>query len=1188
MYLKKIEAQGFKSFANKIVLEFSPGIMGIVGPNGSGKSNVADAVRWVLGEQSAKQLRGSNMQDVIFSGTENRKPQGYASVALTIDNSDHMLAIDYDEVTIARRVYRSGESEYLINGNNCRLRDVNELFYDTGVGKEGYSIIGQGQIDKILSGKPEDRRELFDEAAGIVKYKKRKAIAQKKLEDEQQNLVRVSDILGELEKQVGPLAKQSEKARQYLKLKEELKSYELGAFFLESTEWKGKLAAAKENLIVVNNDLEKCREEADALRQRYEALTEKNEALEREMEAHRSELSEDKVQKENLEGKIRVLEEQIRTAKLQDEHLQERIGSIEEEIKARTGEKETFVAEKGALNQQLDRADDRLGHLESKITDVDDSIRAIEFEAESRRQQIIDGLNKKAEIGANRQKFMTQLEQTRLTRSELHQYLLTAKTEEEAKQQQVNSLKAQLEEIQEELASLRSEQQKLEAFCAEQEKKLRQKRTALNECQQNYHAGKSRLDSLINITERYEGYGNSIRRVMEKKNQVSGIVGVVADLFHVEKKYEVAMETALGGRIQNIVTDTEETAKQLVEYLKKNKLGRATFLPISSVNGKDGFPRPEVLKEPGALGVASKLVQVDAAYEGIASYLLGRVLVVDTIDHALAIARKFRHSLSIVTLDGEHLSPGGSLTGGAFKNSSNLLGRRREMEELEQKIQAILKQQDEIKAEAVQMEQALDQSRKRLGELQEAIQEKSIQQNTVFFGVKREQEALTAIQDGYLSREEDSRRVQEKIDAIENQEAEMIRALEELENQSKTCQQEIERLEKKLEKEKAKREEGAKELETAKVEFSNLSQKDAFLLENILRVNRELERLRGEKAELLSGGQGADQIRQREEEILQIRNQIHAMEENMRQLAETIETQTKIKEADSAEQKKFFDAREEINGRVNALDKEAFRLQNQTERLEEHLEKQVEYLWTEYEMTPSEAEAQKPDDLGPLLEVRRNISKRKTEIRELGPVNVNAIEDYKEVSERYEFLKVQHADLVEAEASLQKIIGELDEAMRSQFEEKFAAIRQEFQKVFEELFGGGRGTLELLEADDVLEAGIAINAQPPGKKLQNMLQLSGGEKALTAIALLFAIQNLKPSPFCLLDEIEAALDEPNVARYAEYLNKLKKHTQFIVITHRRGTMEMSDRLYGVTMQEKGVSALVSVDLTDPNLVSEKR
>lgn len=1185
MYLKKIEAQGFKSFANKIVLEFSPGIMGIVGPNGSGKSNVADAVRWVLGEQSAKQLRGSNMQDIIFSGTENRKPQGYAYVALTIENSDHMLAIDYDEVTIARRVYRSGESEYLINGNNCRLRDVNELFYDTGVGKEGYSIIGQGQIDRILSGKPEDRRELFDEAAGIVKYKKRKAIAQKKLEDERQNLVRVSDILSELEKQVGPLARQSEKARQYLKLKEELKAYEIGAFFMESTEWKGKLATAEQNLAVVGSDLEQCRKEAEALRERYEDLTEKNEALEKEMEARRTELGEGKVQKENLEGRIRVLEEQIRTARMQEEHLQERVASIDEEIGTRTSEKDRFVSEKGELNRQLDQADDRLGRLESKVRDAEDAIRAVEFDMEAKKQQIIAGLNQKAEISANRQKFITQLEQARLMRSELHQYLLTAKTEEEAKKLQIEKLNGQLETVRGELAELRCEQQELEAFCSEKEKEIREKNGILNECQQNYHAGKSRLDSLVNITERYEGYGSSIRRVMEKKSQMPGIVGVVADLLHVEKKYEVAMETALGGRIQNIVTDTESTAKQLVEYLKKNKLGRATFLPISSVSGRDGFPRPEALKEPGALGVASKLVQVDPAYEGIAAYLLGRVLVADTIDHALAIARKFRHSLSIVTLDGEYLSPGGSLTGGSFKNSSNLLGRRREMEELEQQIQKILKRYDEVKDEAAHTEQALKQSRKRLEELQDGIQKKKIQENTLYLGVNQEKEALSGIQNGCRSREEDSRRVQERIAEIEREEAEMIQAAENLEAQSKTCEKEIERLEKKLEKEKLQREEAAKILEAAKVEFSNLSQKDSFLLENILRVNREIERLKAERADLISGSQGGDTVKAKEEEILQTRDRIREIEESMRQLTEILTEQTKTKEADSAEQKKFFDAREEINGRISSLDKEAFRLQNQKERLEEHLEKQVEYLWTEYEMTPSEAEAERPEELGPLMEVRRNISKRKTEIRELGPVNVNAIEDYKEVSERYEFLKVQHGDLVEAEASLQKIIAELDTSMRSQFEEKFALIQKEFQIVFEELFGGGKGTLELLEAADVLEAGIVINAQPPGKKLQNMMQLSGGEKALTAIALLFAIQNLKPSPFCLLDEIEAALDEPNVARYADYLNKLKEHTQFIVITHRRGTMEMADRLYGVTMQEKGVSALVSVDLTDPSLAS---
>lgn len=1186
MYLKKIEAQGFKSFANKIVLEFQPGIMGIVGPNGSGKSNVADAVRWVLGEQSAKQLRGSNMQDVIFSGTENRKPQGYAYVALTIDNGDHMLPIDYGEVTIARRVYRSGESEYLINGNSCRLRDVNELFYDTGVGKEGYSIIGQGQIDKILSGKPEDRRELFDEAAGIVKYKKRKNIAQKKLEDERQNLVRVQDILNELEKQVGPLARQSEKARQYLRLKEELKSFEIGAFFLESAEWRGKLSAAEERFSIVSGDLEQCRQEAEQLRTRYEALAEKSELLEKEMEVHRSALAEGKVQKESLEGQIRVLEEQIRAAKTSEEQFAARREAIEAERAERTQEKEGLVAEKGELNRQLDQADDAMGKLEEKVTDADDVLRSLEFQLETQKQRRIDGLNQKADIGANRQKFETQLEQARLDRSQLHQFLLKAKTEEAEKKKQVANWEQQLEQIREELHRLAGDQAKNAELRKQTEAELRKQNGELADCQQEYHTRKTRLESLVNITERYEGYGSSIRRVMEKKKQVSGIIGVVADLLHVEKKYEVAMETALGGRIQNIVTDTEETAKELIEYLKKNRLGRATFLPISSVGGREGFPRPEALREPGALGVASQLVQVEPAYQGIAAHLLGRVLVADTIDHALAIARKYRHSLSIVTLDGEYLSPGGSLTGGAFKNSSNLLGRRREIQELEQQIRQTLVRYDQVKDQVAALEKAVQEAGTEADRLQDLIHQAKIQENTAILGRDRDRDAYVSIQNGYRSREEEAKKLQERIGKIEAQKDQMMQAATELESQDAICQQEISRLEKQLEKGREKREEAVHRLEEAKVAFSSLNQKNQFLLENILRVNREMEKLTGELAELTKNRESsAQQVEEREQEILDIQKQIRQAESSMVELSRTLEEKSKIREADLAEQKKFFEAKSEIDGRVRELDKESIRLQNQRERLEEQLDKQVDYLWTEYELTPSEAERQKPQELGSILEVRREVTKRKNQIRELGPVNVNAIEEYKEVAERYEFLKGQHQDLVEAEASLQKIIQELDVSMRAQFEENFARIQKEFHKVFQELFGGGKGTLELLESEDVLEAGIGINAQPPGKKLQNMMQLSGGEKALTAIALLFAIQNLKPSPFCLLDEIEAALDEPNVARYAEYLNKLKSHTQFIVITHRRGTMEMADRLYGVTMQEKGVSALVSVDLTDPSLAS---
>jgi len=1188
MYLKKIETQGFKSFANKIVLEFNQGIMGIVGPNGSGKSNVADAVRWVLGEQSAKQLRGSNMQDVIFAGTENRKPQGYAYVALTIDNADHLLPIDYDEVTISRRVYRSGESEYLINGNVCRLKDVYELFYDTGVGKEGYSIIGQGQIDKILSGKPEDRRDLFDEAAGIVKFKKRKGIAQKKLEGERQNLVRVSDILSELEKQVGPLEKHSEKARQYLKLKEELKSYEIGAFFLESTELQNKLAAVNANLEIVTADLAKSQQEAEDIKARYDVLTEKNEALDRTMEESRSALSETRVEKESLEGRIRVLVEQIRTAQMNDDHIRARMEVIEEEIGSRICEKENFVADKGELNELLDETDNQVERLEEVLAELSDQIRAYVFEIETRKGQIIEGLNKKAEISAGDQKFKTQLEQARLTRSELHQFLLTARAEEEAQESQVEKLRAELVQVQAHLAELTEEQSATEKQSAEADQELKRQNRKLNDCQQEYHTLKTRLESLINITERYEGYGNSIRRVMEKKSEMPGIVGVVADLLHVEKKYETAMETALGGRIQNVVTEDEETAKSLITYLKQNKYGRATFLPISSVSSNNSFPRPEALKEAGALGVGTSLVTVDKAYEGIANHLLGRVLVTDTIDHALAIARKYKHSLHIVTLEGEYLSPGGSLTGGTFKNATNLLGRRREIEELEAAIKKSLKTYDAVKDELVRKERTVKSLRERLEELQEQVHQGKLKETRVSLNLVRGEDQLEGIRQGYKSRREETEVMQIRITEIEAQEAGMKQEAEDLEAESSQLQAEIEDLNRKLAQERQKQEEKARELASVQVEFSNLTQKDTFILENILRVSREMEKLIAEKAELEESiTQGGGAVWEREEEIAQTRDRILHVEERMRTLNEKLAEETARKEEHVKEQNTFFDAREEESRRIASLDKDAYRLQIQKERMDEGLEKQVEYLWTEYELTPSEAEEQRDETLTELLPARRAISQRKNQIRELGPVNVNAIEDYKEVSERYEFLKVQHADLIEAEESLRKIIVELDQGMRKQFEEKFTAIRLEFDRVFKELFGGGKGTLELLESEDkdILEAGIAIIAQPPGKKLQNMMQLSGGEKALTAIALLFAIQNLKPSPFCLLDEIEAALDEPNVARYAEYLNKLKEHTQFIVITHRRGTMEMADRLYGVTMQEKGVSALVSVDLTDSSLVN---
>lgn len=1188
MYLKKIEAQGFKSFANKMVLEFNPGIMGIVGPNGSGKSNVADAVRWVLGEQSAKSLRGNNMQDVIFAGTENRKPQGYAYVGLTIDNSDHMLAIDFDEVTISRRVYRSGESEYLINGGACRLKDIYELFYDTGVGKEGYSIIGQGQIDRILSGKPEERRELFDEAAGIVKFKKRRQVAAKKLESEETNLVRVSDILGELEKQVGPLEKQAEKAREYLKLKEELKSCEIGAFFLESDDLRRRIRVVDGNLSVVNDDLAKSRQDAENLRLRYEAITASNEQLVADMEENRKALEQTRLKKESLEGRIRVLEEQIRTARMNEEHIRARLADIGREEKDCREGQEAFIADKKKLNAELDQAEAVIAEKSQEFADIEETIRRSEELIAAKSQEIIAGLNEKAEISVARQKFQTQLEQAQITRSEIHRYLLSAKTDEEEQQNETDRLSNELAAVREAMAKETKAQEQALAAGSEAEKQVNLARRRLNDCQQEYHTTKTKLESLVNMTERYEGYGSSIRRVMERKKDTPGIVGVVADLIHVEKKYETAMETALGGRIQNIVTKDEATAKGLIEYLKKNKFGRATFLPITNVNGSP-FPKPEALKEPGALGVASELVTVDEAYRGIARYLLGRTLVADTIDHALAIARKYRQTLNIVTLEGESLTPGGAMTGGAFRSTTNLLGRRREIEELEKAMKTALKKYDEIKDFLHSEEQKFAEARKQVDELQRHLHDDSLRERTISMNLSRAEDELAAIRENCTAQNDKNRSIQAKIEQIEAEASRMAAAAEETEARGEAIQMEIDQLRAQNEQTKQTRDQISGALAEQRLAYAGLQQRDTYLAENIQRLKRELEKYATEK-ETLTGSRadGEEAVKEKQSAIAAARNEIEEAIREAKEKEETLAGQTKTREDGQAEQKKFFVERESLSSRITALDKDSYRLQSQKERMEESLDKQVEYLWTEYEITPSEAEAQRNEAYTDLTEVRRTISRHKTAIRELGPVNVNAIEDYKEVSERYVFMRDQHADLVEARDSLMKIIADLDEGMRRQFEEKFEAIRVEFDRVFRELFGGGKGELALTHEDgtDILEAGIAIIAQPPGKKLQNMMQLSGGEKALSAIALLFAIQNLKPSPFCLLDEIEAALDEPNVARYAEYLNKLKEHTQFIVITHRRGTMEMADRLYGITMQEKGVSALVSVDLTDTSLTGE--
>lgn len=1186
MYLKSIEVNGFKSFANKIKLEFHNGITCIVGPNGSGKSNVADAVRWVLGEQSAKQLRGSNMQDVIFSGTESRKPQSFAYVAITLDNSDHQLNIDYTEVTVARRVYRSGESEYLLNGHACRLKDVNELFYDTGIGKEGYSIIGQGQIEKILSSKPEDRRELFDEAAGIVKFKRRKAIALKKLENERANMVRVTDILAELEKQVGPLEKQSEAAKQFLKLKEELKNYDVHIYILERETITQILTDLQEKIKIAETEFNEVSSKNETLKAQYVSIETKIEQMELHLEAKKAEFNHTKVQIGDIQGQINVLQEQIDNEKRNRETISERMKAVEAEIQQRELQKTELVQRQNEMNRELYDCENAKEKAKAELEALDQKMQEYRQTMEEKKGTIITLLNEKASYVAQEQRFQTMMEQNQIRKAELNQKLLKNKTEETAQQQLLEQCQKELEHFNTQKNQYEQDKKMFAVKLEELEAVFQKNQTQFIAKQQRYHAVHTRAESLKNLAERYEGYGTSIKRIMEQRSNRTGIHGVVADILKVKKQYEVAIETALGGSIQNVVTDTEQTAKQLIEYLKKNKFGRATFLPLNGISVRGSFTQKEALKETGVIGLASSLVEADECYRTLIEYLLGRVLVVDQIDHALAVARKYQYSIRIVTLEGELLNAGGSMTGGAFKNASNLLGRNREIEELEAEEKKLAKSLSDLQKTQKDCENKIAEIRLQKKQLEDAEQEIRLQITRIGMSQKQAEEKQAEILAQQSDMVRESNQIEQLLLELKQNCAQLQQKVTAIDQENQESESFVLEYQAMLEKEMKQREESAKMAETLSLQYANLSQSHQFINENMQRIHREMEKFQEERSTLQHRiGQSERIVEEKIRETKTMNDQIEQQKQKEDLLEKEIAVAAEKKENFVHRQKGFFDEREELSSKLAALDKELFRLNNQKEKQEERLDAQTSYLWNEYELMPSEAMQMRQEGYHNLTKLRKFANERKDQIKALGNVNVNAIEDYKEVLERYTFMKTQYEDLVQAERALVQVIEELDVGMRRQFQEKFEEIKVEFDQVFKELFGGGKGTLELIEGEDIIEAGIRIISQPPGKKLQNMMQLSGGEKALTAISLLFAIQNLKPSPFCLLDEIEAALDDSNVGRFSNYLHKLTKNTQFIIITHRRGTMVSADRLYGITMQEKGVSTLVSVNLIEQQLES---
>jgi len=1134
MYLKRIEIQGFKSFANKIVFDFHNGITGIVGPNGSGKSNVSDAVRWVLGEQSAKQLRGGNMQDVIFAGTELRKPLGFAYVAITLDNSDHKLDIDFEEVTVSRRLFRSGESEYMINGSACRLKDISELFFDTGIGKDGYSIIGQGQVDKILNGKPEERRELFDEAAGITKFKRRKGLALKKLESERESLVRVNDILTELEKQVGPLERQAKVAKEFLALREELKTFDVNSYIMEYDSITQNLNEYKKREKLLSDDLNDAKASLEKSKLDYENITADLKKIDEELDELRNTRSTTSITLQEITSHIEILKEKINSENKNNENLASRGENIDSDIEKKQKELDKLEEEKNSLQRLLNEAREKENSVFEELENIDKNINELTKRLEDLKNASEEFNSKNADLRAKKERYKGILEQVRLRKSQMTQRLLESKTGQ-------NTLEIKIEEEDKNLSKINAS---IDAV-NEAKKELENKNEAIHteitrfakvasDLQIKYQRESARLTSMKNIAERYEGYGNSIKKIMETRDRIGGIHGVVADIIKASQKYEIAIETALGGRIQNIVTDSENTAKILIDYIKKNKYGRATSLPLSSVRNST-FSNKEFLKEKGVIGIASELVEFDSDYVNLVGSLLGKIVVIDNIDNAIAFEKKFRYEYRVVTLDGESLSPGGSISGGAFKGAGNLLGRKREIDDIEHRRNSLIEKLDELKASSVSVQT-------------------------------------------------DFENIDNELTEIENETERLDNTLLNVGEDFGKVGKDIESIEKEIQSHRSKRETVVERLNSSKLEYANISQRLEFSDENVNRTKADMDALIAEKSGLK--GKAEDIIRNITEKNQRIEEEQRAREElaqKIEELKKKEEELSEIKETKSKSQNKIFENRDIYSDRVSLLDRDIYRLRGQIEKSEERISERTNYMWNEYELTYNSSLELKTDAGMSLNDIRVKIQELRSKIKALGNVNVNAISDYNEVSGRYELMKKQHSDILEAEETLIKIIEELDIAMKKQFAEKFEEIAKEFDEVFKELFGGGSGKLVLEEQDDMLEAGIAIISQPPGKKLQNMMQLSGGEKALTAIALLFAIQNLKPSPFALLDEIEAALDDSNVDRFAKYLHKLTDHTQFIVITHRRGTMVSSDRLYGITMQEKGVSTLVSVNLIENEL-----
>ena len=1180
MYLKRLELQGFKSFADKTVLDFKPGITTVIGPNGSGKSNISDSIRWVLGEQSMKSLRGSKTEDVIFAGTQNRKSLGFAEASIIIDNSDGKLPIEFTEVTVTRRIYRSGESGYFINKTPCRLKDILELFMDTGIGKDGYSIIGQGKIDEILSNKSEERRHVFEEAAGIVKYRTRKAESEKKLEQSKLNLLRINDILVEIEQNLDPLKIQSEKARKFLDLREELKSIEVGLFIHNIDSYKEKIEEVLKDEDIYNTQIVREDERLSNMQEQKESLRQAIDNITNQIEKMQTLSFESEKKKEKLTSEININKERINNNNSNFERFREeieesnkRIEELEEEKNQKQGKKDNLYESKEKFVKELEEKEKELATLNDKLSEK-------EKEIESKKQKVDANTDERYEITNVISTLVANMESSEKRENNIKNEIASYISELDASRIHKDEIGKGFYEIDSKRNKIKKELEDIDEKRKEAETKLKDFDTRINNTESEKRIKESRLKFLEETEREKEGYNRSVKAILQECDKnvslKKGMHGVLANLISVPKEYETAIEMSLGQAMQNIVTDNEADAKKLVEYLRVNKLGRASFLPITSVYGKK---LEKLSKENGVVGIASDLVKYDKKYEQIVLSLLGRTVIVDNMDTAINVAKKNKYAFRIVTIEGDVVNPSGMITGGSVvQKTVNILGRSREIESLKKDIKKLEEKIKNLKDEKEKYSDEIESTLEEVSALEKELQEIEIVYATEKQKVVSEEEAIKKIETRLEKLREEDKSIKEQKEISKNKQKELNEKIKELEEENSKLTEEINEFAL-LNKDDQKYIDDLNfDITNLKISVSSFDESEDSINEMIDRINLDIENTKtviNNKTEQRK--KITEENKNLEESIKNLEEEIEKLKEDSSNSGSKIE---ELKKDRVAKNEKLNETEEQVleqMKKIEDLKNQVVKCDIKKSKLETERDQIINKMWEEYELTPLQAaEFKKPTNV---QEVQRKVNNLRNDIKELGSINIDSIEEYKKLKERYDFMSEQRLDLENTMAKLRKVIVDLTEVMRKQFDEKFKIINKNFAEVFSELFGGGKAELKLTDENDILESGIEIEVQPPGKKLQNMSLLSGGERAFTAIALLFAILKINPAPFCVLDEIEAALDDVNVYRFAEYLKKFAKDTQFLVITHRKGTMEVADTVYGITMEENGISKLLSMKLS---------